>query len=429
MSSWTTQTEAASAISTWVDAIAGACPWTTTFSHRLRNETSTRLIDWVHALDLPTSLVGDNALTALGFRRGDDDRWRHPGARLPAIGRDRRQRLILGVEDVTACCSALDLEVSLSDGIAILATTTTTETICLGRSRWGGIPHATDSSRLLDHGEVLDLFRLRRRIWTDPAEGFRATEALIRQAVRKVGVEVACEAFFAAERERWQRHNRAAAWQRWRQDRLGLGWANHDHHTFRSSRDCFAPLIRCLEALGLVCRERFHAGAEAGWGAQVLEHPLLGIAVFADVDLSPDEIADDPGHQGLAPRRDLGTVGLWCALHGESFFEAGLHHLACLGDFDALRAGLDQGGHACMAPFTTFPYLRQCFTQGESWTPTSERLHALVQAGRLDRSNAERMAREGARGSHLELIERNEGFKGFNQHGVSAIISATDPRK
>ena len=404
MSTWTTQTDAATAVTSWIEGIVHACPWTTAFDQRLRHDTSTRLIDWTAGIDLPVTMVDDAALATLGFRRGDDDRWRHPGARLPTIGRDRRRRLILRVEEVATCLAALDHPTARIDENgrrqAVLAATTTTETVCEGRSRWGGVPIAAESAGLLAHARVLDGFRLRRRTWGEPVEGFRASETLIRQAVSTVGADAACEAFFAAERERWQRRNRAAAWQRWRQDRLGLGWANHDHHTFRSSRECFAPLIRCLETLGLVCRERFHAGAEAGWG-----------------------------DQGLGPRRDLGTVGLWCALHGESFFEAGLHHLACLGDFDALRAGLDQGGHSSMAPFTTFPYLRQCFTQGETWTPSRERLDALVHAGRLDRAHAERMAREGTRGSHLELIERNEGFKGFNQHGVSVIISATDPRK
>ena len=41
--------------------------------------------------------------------------------------------------------------------------------------------------------------------------------------------------------------------------------------------------------------------------------------------------------------------------------------------------------------------------------------------------NAEGL-REGTIGSHLENLERREGFKGFNQQAVSAIISATDPR-
>ena len=30
---------------------------------------------------------------------------------------------------------------------------------------------------------------------------------------------------------------------------------------------------------------------------------------------------------------------------------------------------------------------------------------------------------------HMELIERGQGFKGFNQDSVSAIIKATDPRR
>ena len=32
-------------------------------------------------------------------------------------------------------------------------------------------------------------------------------------------------------------------------------------------------------------------------------------------------------------------------------------------------------------------------------------------------------------GSHLENLERNDGYKGFNQQGVSEIITNTDPRK
>jgi hypothetical protein len=34
----------------------------------------------------------------------------------------------------------------------------------------------------------------------------------------------------------------------------------------------------------------------------------------------------------------------------------------------------------------------------------------------------------GAIGSHLENIQRGEGFKGFNQQTISDIILRTDPR-
>ena len=62
--------------------------------------------------------------------------------------------------------------------------------------------------------------------------------------------------------------------------------------------------------------------------------------IFADVDLSPDEVAGDFAHEPLAERSELGTVGLWCELHGEAFLEAGMHHLECQFDFEAARAQL-----------------------------------------------------------------------------------------
>src|SRR5262249_36677222 len=159
-------------------------------------------------------------------------------------------------------------------------------------------------------------------------------------ATKDLGMDRACDLFFATEREYWQRRNRAARAQKARQDRLGLGWANHDHHTYRSSRDHFARLIALFEKLGFHCRERFYAGAQAGWGAQVLEQPRAGIVIFADVDLSPDELFGDFSHEPLPPRQQLGTVGLWCKLHGEALLQAGMHHLECQFDFDALKQQL-----------------------------------------------------------------------------------------
>ena len=85
-----------------------------------------------------------------------------------------------------------------------------------------------------------------------------------------------------------------------------------------------ARLIALLEDLGFVCRERFYAGREAGWGAQVLEQEESEVVVFADVDLSAEEVSDDFAHAPLSPQEHFGTVGLWCLLHGEAFFEPGI---------------------------------------------------------------------------------------------------------
>ena len=81
-----------------------------------------------------------------------------------------------------------------------------------------------------------------------------------------------------------------------------------------------------------------------------------------------------------------------------------------------------------MKPFTDFPYLRQAFTEGERWPVRKERIDRLLRESADHRTQAETF-RDGAIGSHLENLERNEGFKGFNQKGVSEIIAATDPRK
>src|SRR2546430_11702330 len=107
-----------------------------------------------------------------------------------------------------------------------------------------------------------------------------------------------------------------------------------------------------------------------------------------------------------------------------------MHHLECQFDFDALKEQLEgQGGVKVMKPFSNFPYLRQAFTEGERWPVSSKRIQRLLDAKLITEQQAKQFREHGAIGSHLENLERNEGFKGFNQTGVSEIISATDPRK
>jgi hypothetical protein len=194
-----------------------------------------------------------------------------------------------------------------------------------------------------------------------------------------------------------------------------MGWANHDHHTFRSSRRYFRHLVRLFEILGFHCRERFYAGKEAGWGAQVMEHKQARLVCFLDVDMAPEELDIDFAHHSLEERGQLGTVGLWCALHGESILKAGMHHLEAQFNFDKLQQDLMQKGVNMMAPFTNLPFLRQAFTVGEQWSVKALRIQRLF-------------LKNGSIGSHLENLERKEGFKGFNQKGVSDIIHRTDPR-
>jgi len=276
--------------------------------------------------------------------------------------------------------------------------------------------------------QAAERWATRPRPVDDEIQGMEQTLTLARSLANDMGVDTAAWIAFAVERDYWQNRNRAGQVQKARQDSLGLGWANHDHHTFRSSRATFSLLIQILETFGFRPRERFYAGAEAGWGAQVMEQPACRLAVFADVDLSPDEVIGDFSHQPLPPRKELRTVGLWCALHGQSMLSAGLHHLAGRYAFQQATDGLAAWGIEMMRPFSDFPYLQQAFTRGERWPVATDHLHRLVKAGQIDETQCARFAQQGAIGSHLENIQRGEGFKGFNQERISDIIRRTDPR-
>ncbi len=275
-----------------------------------------------------------------------------------------------------------------------------------------------------------DLWLGRKRRFDDDEQGFVYTEEILERTIELAGSrDLACDLVFQVEREYWESRNTAARIQKARQDRLGLGWANHDHHTFRCSRRFFPRIMRIFERLGFELRERFHAGAHAGWGAQVLEQAVTGIVIFADLDLAPDEATADFAHQVLPEVPRPGTVGLWVALHGESILEAGMHHLEAQFDFDALRDGLKaEAGIETMAPFSNFPFLRQAFTVGERWPVNQHRADRALELGWITTDQHAKFLHEGAIGSHLENLERREGYKGFNQQAVSAIITATDPR-
>jgi hypothetical protein len=274
-----------------------------------------------------------------------------------------------------------------------------------------------------------ELWRTRPRLFANDAEGFKAAHQILDRVLELVGADRACQFFFEAERAYWESRNRAAQIQKRRQDQLGLGWGNHDHHTFRCSREYFVDVIEFLLRLGFQKRERYYAGSEAGWGAQISEQPQAGIVVFADVDLMPEETQIDFSTHKLPPAPRLSTVGLWVGLHGESFLDAGLHHLEARFDFNLLREQLQGCGVNTMKPFSDFDFLRQAFTEGERWPVRRGRAERLLSAGLITREQFDQFIKEGALGSHLENLQRHGGFKGFNQKSVSVVIAATDPRK
>jgi hypothetical protein len=414
------------------------------FAQSLRDETGTFLLDWTDHLILAAGaedelrqvgFVEDPGPTPAGART-----FRHPAALLPCVllsDEGGARTLALRVESLldfmvahriseepegAPCSRFRRVVVSAEQGTKLMAVER--------RGYRGFLPEEPAAGQVNALLQSRELWQTRRRTFDETQTGYEQTQALLDRILDWVGRDVACHLVFEGERAYWQSRNRAAQIQRQRQDRLGLGWANHDHHTFRSSRERFLDLMRLLERLGFERRERYYAGAQAGWGAQILEQPVEGIVVFADLDLMPEETAIDFSREPLPPAPKLGTVGLWVGLHGESFLEAGMHHLEARFDFEQVRTQLQTvHGIASLPPFSDFAFLKQAFTTGERWPVSPARAETLLRSGLISRAEFDEFVTHGAVGSHLETLERRGGFKGFNQQSVSAIIAATDPRR
>jgi hypothetical protein len=413
-------------------------------SQRMRLETGTLFLDWVDHLVLPAS--DEPSLREAGFvedplgenRENLKAMW-HPEAMLP--------RVLLAATNVKYPPAIAIRSEFVADFAGVHGITNEIEGEPFSRFRKmlaykengcdlyaierrgyrGYLTQAVDLKRYL---AARELWQTRRRVWDDDAKGFAHSLERLQKMIDLVGRDLACHLVFEEERAYWQKRNRAGIEQKRRQDLLGLGWTNHDHHTFRSSRKHFVSLMKAWEMLGFHRRERYYAGAQAGWGAQIVEQPIEGITIFNDVDLYPDETEIDFSRKPLSPEeKKLRTIGLWVGLHGESFLEAGMHHLECRFDHPLLREQLAKAKIQTMDSFSDFPFLKQAFTEGERWPVRRGRLERLHCRGLITDQQFSKFAKEGAIGSHLENLERKGGFKGFNQKSVSVIIEATDPRR
>ncbi len=447
---WQRYPDAEAFVTRHLSELVAAMPQVRTMSADLLAYGSSRLADWLDHLILVDGSGLRHELAELEFEpeevpaEPDHVVFHHPSASFPRVLLRKEKTgepgtavaAAIQVEDISLLLMAHRLSAIIEGSLvspyrrASLWRANGREFLAVERRGHSGfVPIDMPPEYPRRYLSAYERWATRPRVFTDARAGMEHTLKLARALARDMGTHTAAWIAFSAERAYWQQRNWAAQVQKARQDRLGLGWANHDHHTFRSSRHVFRLLIEILETFGFRPRERFYAGAQAGWGAQVLEQPVCRFAVFADVDLTPDEVEGDFAHNPLPPRQELGTVGLWCALHGEAILSAGLHHLAVLLDFDAAAEELARQGIDSMRPFSDFPYLRQAFTRGERWQVAPDRLNQLVSSGQIDEQQRASFAAKGAIGSHLENIQRGEGFKGFNQQTISDIIRRTDPRK
>jgi hypothetical protein len=417
--------------------------FTRKLSARMRDESGTDFFEWIDHLVLPPE--NEFALREVGFANDEvealpgDLVLHHPRATLPrVILREGKNNFTIALrpEFVADFIARQNLAAEIEGEPlsqlrrAVVNEENETRVEAVERRAYRGFLTAPlKTGELAAILKAKEIWQTRRRFFANDADGVALAKKLLAQSLSLVGRDQTCQIFFEAERAYWENRNRAARIQKFRQDQLGLGWGNHDHHTFRSSREHFVDLTDFLLALGFEKRERYYAGAEAGWGAQISEQSLVGITVFADVDLMPDETQLDFSSHRLPPAPKLGTVGLWVGLHGESFLGAGMHHLEARFDYALLREQLKAAGINTMNPFSNFEFLKQAFTEGERWTVDRARAEKLLAAKLITPEQFEKFVKEGALGSHLENLQRHGGFKGFNQKSVSVVISATDPRR
>ena len=457
---WRCHPEAEALVHRLVDSALLGSSFAAKLADRMRMEASLRFVDLVDHLVIQDRAGRIADLEAAGFRReiGNDyahsiPTFAHDGGLFPRVAVAEGANLggevvevAIRVESVAEFSRAHDLGADLvgpplGPYRKLCVSGTSTSFAAVERRGYLGFdPYSGPMARIgrmaphsaRDTLAARELWAGRKRRFDDDGAGFDAADATLDRVLELCGgsTDLACHLVFEAERDYWESRNRAARVQKARQDRLGIGWANHDHHTFRCSRKYFHRVVAILERLGFTLRERYHAGGQAGWGAQILEHPTTGVVIFADLDLSPDEISVDFAHNPLPNLPTPNTVGLWVGLHGESFLEAGMHHLEAQFDFEALRDDLrTEAGIESMKPFSDFPFLRQAFSKGETWAVDPRRADRLLELGWIDRDQRARFVAEGAIGSHLENLQRGGGYKGFNQKSVSVIIDATDPRR
>lgn len=397
----------------------------------LSKHCSTGLIEWVDHV----AVSDKKKLESVGYKElyieNGISVYHHPGAQLPEIVLQNEPLVAISVDSIAdfLLVRGMNAEIEGSPFSGYRRAVLSKDLIVVERRGIQTLDPITESAHdLTNYFLAEELWKTRSRASNEEKDLALAEEA-VSKIVILIGQDRAACLILACERQYWQTRNTTGQIQKNRQDRLGMGWANHDHHTFRSSRKHFSRLVQLFEKLGFACRERYYTGEEAGWGAQIMENPKASLVLFLDVDLLPGEIAINFAHDTLPQADKLGTIGLWCALHGDSILKAGMHHLEAQFHFDDLKEDLKNRGINIMAPFSDFPYLKQAFTQGEMWPVDQKRIDTLLKEGKITQAQADKFSRDGALGSHLENLQRKEGYKGFNQKNVSIIIEATDPRK
>ncbi len=432
---WEPQPDAEATFRHWLNERLGRNAAAAGFALALTEGTAIRLRDLVDHVMFADGATRA-AIEAAGWAEAEPGVWRNPDGLFPPFIAGDAETVWLRVESVEQFVKAHRLNAAIEgEPLAplrrVLAFPGDTAFGVLERNGSPAFaPLADDPAERQTARITLQRFRARRRQFDTVEQGLAHTEALVDAAIADLGSpHRACALWLLAEREYWQMRCHAAQVQKARQDVLGVGWANIDHHTYDSSRAHYQHTIAILEKLGYELREMLYAGDMAGWGSQVLEQPVIGSTIFADVDLAPHEVDLDFAHEALPPLDKHRRAGILCALHGESILEQGLNHVACFYDQKLMRDQMAALGIRMMPPFSDMPHLYQELTHGDWAAVDPARVDALEAAGHLPPDEAQAIRTGGAIITHLENIERNDGYKGFNKPGIDGVLQKLDPRR
>ena len=434
---WRVQPGAEAVLAGWLADALARNPAARAFAARLHEAAGVRMRDIVDHLTVADAARLRQA-EAAGWAEAEPGVWRNRQGLFPPLVQGEADTVWLRVEAVDGFVAAnapgtrvegeahAPLRLALTFPGAFPGEVAVGAIERNGHAGFAAVPH--DAAEIRAARVHLQAFRARRREFDTVALGLAHTARLVDAAVAELGPHRACDLWLKAERDFWMGRCPAGRLQKVRQDAAGIGWANIDHHTYDGSRAHFADTVRILETLGYEVRELLYAGELAGWGSQVLEQPVIGSTIFADVDLAPEELSIDFAHEPLPELPQHRRAGLLSALLGESILEAGLNHVAALYDQRTLRRQLNGQGLTMMAPFTDWPHLYQELTEGDWAAVDPARVDALQAGGHIGPDEAERLRLEGSIVTHLENIERNDGFKGFNREGIDGVLRKLDPR-
>lgn len=236
-------------------------------AERMREETGTDFFEWIDHFALGPE--HEEALMASGFVEeagGETPDHQpvlaHPQATLPRVRLNRgraHEPVIVALRPESVAdfvrCHSLRSEI-VGEPFSryrrvIVAREQGTSLKAIERHAYRGFVDAPlSAAELRGVVRARELWQTRPRLLGDEAEGFQVANEILSRMGELVDTALACQYFFEEERRYWESRNHAARVQKYRQDLLGLGWGNQDHHTFRSSRRHFADLVGFFLQLG-----------------------------------------------------------------------------------------------------------------------------------------------------------------------------------